>query len=433
MSDRELMPIDWKKTDVENFSELMARGFADRNMEYLPGGLVLKKPIQVEDVHGSSEIQVIGIPFKNVFGKTKFRYNRVKLSEFEYLNKQLMGDEFTPIRLKEVDNEETVLEETKKVLSKRLSILPQRFVLELIEKQVKDSGDPKYKYKFYFNIPETDFTDKANGLSIINDKDVFVYVEKTNIKIENGQAIVIIEDMAESQKETSAGLVSNDPYSSYSKILPAEYRLINTTVGEDFGAKPKNEILFKSPGGRFRGQISDDLKADLTEISVTGNSTYNNGKVSGTIKVGFTQSSPSSLNGDEVNTDPEMKLPTFEYAYRGALCTRLGNEGSRSGTFDPVFYGLPFIGSPDMINIEIDGRSAEVVYTNYLDLEPKFFVKSDKPNRGGVAANISAGQVKIEPYTGLVFFSDEDIGKPYRIRYKYYKGDSLGIGEEIIE
>lgn len=309
MSDRELMPIDWKKTDVENFSELMARGFADRNMEYLPGGLVLKKPIQVEDVHGSSEIQVIGIPFKNVFGKTKFRYNRVKLSEFEYLNKQLMGDEFTPIRLKEVDNEETVLEETKKVLSKRLSILPQRFVLELIEKQVKDSGDPKYKYKFYFNIPETDFTDKANGLSIINDKDVFVYVEKTNIKIENGQAIVIIEDMAESQKETSAGLVSNDPYSSYSKILPAEYRLINTTVGEDFGAKPKNEILFKSPGGRFRGQISDDLKADLTEISVTGNSTYNNGIV-------------ESVFGD--SESPLLKIKTiFGGEYRALISDQI--------------------------------------------------------------------------------------------------------------
>lgn len=156
-------------------------------------------------------------------------------------------------------------------------------------------------------------------------------------------------------------------------------------------------------------------------------------KVSGTIKVGFTSSTPGTLNGDEINVDPEMKLPTFEYAYRGALCTRLGNEVSRSGTFDPVFYGLPFIGSPDMINIEIDRRSAEIVFTNYLDLEANFFVKSEKPNRGGVAANISAGQVKIEPYTGLVFFSDEDIGKSYRIRYKYYKGDSLGIGEEIIE
>lgn len=157
-------------------------------------------------------------------------------------------------------------------------------------------------------------------------------------------------------------------------------------------------------------------------------------KASGTIKVGFTGTTPDNrLNGDEINVDPEMKLPTFEYAYRGVLCTRLGNEGLRSGTFDPVFYGLPFIGSPDMINIEIDGRNAEVVYSTNLDLHPGFFVKSEKPNRGGVAANISAGQVKIEPYTGLVFFSDEDIGKPYRIRYKYYKGDSLGIGEEIIE
>lgn len=157
-------------------------------------------------------------------------------------------------------------------------------------------------------------------------------------------------------------------------------------------------------------------------------------KASGTIKVGFTGTTPDNkLNGDEINVDYEMRLPTFEYAYRGVLCTRLGDENSRSGTFDPVFYGLPFIGSPDMINIEIDGRSAEVAYTEEADPHPSFFVKSGKPNRGGVAANISAGQVKIEPYTGLVFFSDEDIGKPYRIRYKYYKGDSLGIGEEIIE
>lgn len=157
-------------------------------------------------------------------------------------------------------------------------------------------------------------------------------------------------------------------------------------------------------------------------------------KVSGTVKVGFTDTSPNNeLKGDEINVDYEMRLPTFEYAYRGVLCTRLGNEDSQSGTFDPVFYGLPFIGSPDMINIEIDGRSAEVLYAYGSDPYPNFFVKSGKPNRGGVAANISAGQVKIEPYTGLVFFSDEDIGKPYRIRYKYYKGDSLGIGEEIIE
>lgn len=309
MSERNLRPIDWKKTDSENFSELMAQGFADRNMEYLPGGLVLKKPVLVEDELGSSEIQVIGIPFKNVFGKTKFRYNRVKLSDFEDANRRLIGDKISPIRLKEMKDDESVLTETKKVLSKRLSILPQRFILELVDKGLTDSGDPRYKYKFYFDIPETDFTDKANGLSIINDKDVFVYVEKTNIKIENGQAILSIDDTTESLGESVSGLVSNDPYSSYSKILPAEYRLINTTVGEDFGAKPKNEILFKSPGGRFRGQISEDLKADLTEISVTGNSTYNNGIV-------------ESVFGD--SESPLLKIKTiFGGEYRALISDQI--------------------------------------------------------------------------------------------------------------
>lgn len=275
MSERKLRPIDWKKTDVENFSELMAQGFADRNMEYLPGGLVLKRPEFVEDKHGSSEIQVIGIPFKNVFGQTKFRYHRVKLSDFEAVYRQLLGDETSPIRIEMQDgNDEKVLEDTKKVLSKRLAILPQRFVLELVEKKMKAPEKPQYKYKFYFSIPETDFTDKTNGLSIINDKDVFVYVEKPNIKIESGQGIIPIEDTLVTLQESSSSVFTRDPYSSYSDILPVEYKLVETTIGEDFGDDPVNQILYKSPGGKFRGRISQDLKADLLEISVTGNSTY---------------------------------------------------------------------------------------------------------------------------------------------------------------
>lgn len=275
MSERKLRPIDWKKTDVENFSELMAQGFADRNMEYLPGGLVLKRPKFVEDKYGSSEIQVIGIPFKNVFGQTKFRYHRVTLSGFEAVYRQLLGDETSPIRIEMQDNnDDKVLEDTKKVLSKRLAILPQRFVLELVEKKMKGPDKPQYKYKFYFSIPETDFTDKVNGLSIINDKDVFIYVEKPNIKIEAGQGIIPIEDTLVTLQESSSSSFVRDPYSSYSDILPVEYKLIDTTIGEDFGDNPVNQILYKSPGGKFRGRISPDLKADLLEISATGNSTY---------------------------------------------------------------------------------------------------------------------------------------------------------------
>lgn len=275
MSERKLRPIDWKKTDVENFSELMAQGFADRNMEYLPGGLVLKRPKFVEDKYGSSEIQVIGIPFKNVFGQTKFRYHRVTLSGFEAVYRQLLGDETSPIRIEIQDgNDDKVLEDTKKVLAKRLAILPQRFVLELVEKKMKGPDKPQYKYKFYFSIPETDFTDKVNGLSIINDKDVFIYVEKPNIKIEAGQGIIPIEDTLVTLQESSSSVFTRDPYSSYSDILPVEYKLIDTTIGEDFGENPVNQILYKSPGGKVRGRISPDLKADLLEISVTGNSTY---------------------------------------------------------------------------------------------------------------------------------------------------------------
>lgn len=155
-------------------------------------------------------------------------------------------------------------------------------------------------------------------------------------------------------------------------------------------------------------------------------------KVSGTNKIGFTSYWGENLDGED-NGESEIFLPTFEYAYRGALCTRLGNEDSLSGSFDPVFYGLPSIGSDSMFQVEIDGKTAEVVYSMDSTYSPGFLIKEEKPNRGGVSADISAGQVKIEPYTGLVFFSDEDIGKPYKIRYKYYKGDSLGIGEAILE
>ena len=155
-------------------------------------------------------------------------------------------------------------------------------------------------------------------------------------------------------------------------------------------------------------------------------------KVSGTNKVGFISYLGGDLDGED-NGESEIFLPTFEYAYRGALCTRLGNENSLSGSFDPVFYGLPSIGSDSIFQVEIDGKQAEVVHSMDSQYSPDFFIKEEKPNRGGVSASISAGQVKIEPYTGLVFFSDEDIGKPYKIRYKYYKGDSLGIGETILE
>lgn len=139
-----------------------------------------------------------------------------------------------------------------------------------------------------------------------------------------------------------------------------------------------------------------------------------------------------------INDEAEMLLPTFEYGYKGALCTELGNSAAGTGIYDPVFYGTPGIITDDSMIIEIDGKPAraDYYYDSYdpIGLYGNFSpLKTEKPSRGGVSANLTAGQVRIDSYMGIVYFSDEDIGKPYKIKYKYYKGDSLGIGEEIVE
>lgn len=285
MPERKLRPIDWKKTDNENFSELMAQGFAERNMEYLPGGLVLKRPKPVDDKYGSTEIQVIGIPFRNVFGQTKFRYHRVTLSGFEQTYKQLLGSEISPIRI-EIDgsSDEKVMEDTKKFLAKRLDILPQRFILELVEKRLKENNKPQYKYKFYFSIPESNFTDATAGLSIINDKDAYIYVEGPNIRIENGQGVIQMDDMTSVLRGTESSVYHADPYNSNAAPFPREYNLIEPKIGEDFGISPENKILYEPPGGIFIAKVGQDLLAHASEISVTGNSTYKNGIVESRFK-----------------------------------------------------------------------------------------------------------------------------------------------------
>lgn len=53
--------------------------------------------------------------------------------------------------------------------------------------------------------------------------------------------------------------------------LPPEYNLVYRRVVEDFGDDPVNQILYESPGGIFKAQITEELNANLLEISSTGN------------------------------------------------------------------------------------------------------------------------------------------------------------------
>lgn len=144
-----------------------------------------------------------------------------------------------------------------------------------------------------------------------------------------------------------------------------------------------------------------------------------------------------------INDEADIPLPTFEYGYRGAICTQLGDEATAVGAYDPIFYGTPSIISDDSMVIEIDGKLATVHYKNTSYDNPKNHDSIDRigeesllkdvESRNTISADTTSGKVVIDTYMGIVYFSDEDIGKSYRIRYKYYKGESLGIGEEIVE
>lgn len=221
----------------------------------------------------------------------------------------------------------------------------------------------------------------------------------------------------------SPSYYNNFLFSSGSKLLtPNKFSITIDSEKRGVTVNDGDRVIWTS--GSDYGNVAQISYAGILPLTMS--------RHSGTNKVGFSGYNAETLDGEVIIEDSEIQLPTFEYAYRGAICVRLGDENNFSGSFDPVFYGMPSIGSSNL-EVEIDGKPAEVVSVLDTEYANGFFVKTEKPNRGGVSSNVSAGQVKIEPYTGLVFFSDEDIGKSYKIRYRYYKGDSLGIGEAILE
>lgn len=181
--------------------------------------------------------------------------------------------------------------------------------------------------------------------------------------------------------------------------------------------------------GSFPSSYAQDYYISIVPLSTRKSGKYIQPYLVGSTKRGNDLS--------PMNDEAELFIPTFEYAYKGVLCTRLGNEGLANGSYDPLFFGLPSVASLDAFIVEIDGKRAEVVpsvHTTDAGKYARFYkFKPERPARGGVSAKANAGQVVIDTYTGMVYFSDEDIGKSYKIKYKYYKGDILGVGEVILE
>lgn len=221
-----------------------------------------------------------------------------------------------------------------------------------------------------------------------------------------------------------AGLILSD-----TQVLksPSELSIVIDSDKRGITVNDGARVIWTS--GSFHSSYAQDYY-----ISVVPLSTRKSGKY---IQPYLVESTERGNDLSSMNDEAELFIPTFEYAYKGVLCTRLGNEGLASGSYDPLFFGLPSVASLDAFIVEIDGKRAEVVPSVHTTDAGKYArwykFKPERPARGGVSAKANAGQVLIDTYTGMVYFSDEDIGKPYKIKYKYYKGDILGVGEVILE
>ena len=103
--------------------------------------------------------------------------------------------------------------------------------------------------------------------------------------------------------------------------------------------------------------------------------------------------------------------------------------------YDPRFLGLTKAGG-DMLEIKIGNKPATVFYDNHNPaLKGSSFMAgmmlASESTSGLCDSNHNAGKVYVNSYTGLVLFSTEDRGKPYSIKYKYFKDTHLGIDEVV--
>ena len=190
-----------------------------------------------------------------------------------------------------------------------------------------------------------------------------------------------------------------------------------------------DRVIWTSGSSAYNDKPTYDIRIVPLNICMRGSNLY-----------AYTFNGDISRHNDVtwINDEAEIQLPTFEYCYKGALCTQLGDEAALTGVYDPVFYGTPGIMTDDSMVVEIDSKPAKARYfyanqDSYSAIAGYSMLKPGVSSRGGVSVDMAAGNVLIDTYMGIMYFSDEDIGKPYRIRYKYYKGDSLGIGEAILE
>lgn len=253
---------NFRTSDLRNFLSLISEEFKKRNMELIPDGLILKKPRDNHTDYGNTSIDVIGIPFKRVFGRTTLNYYRIKLSEFERKFAIQLGNINAPIRLKRPSDNEQFRLRVLKALSDRTGIPESLIVLKPEEIDASPS-----RFSFKFKIPVTDFTTEDEGLCLVNDKVIDIYVADPSVELHNNAAVIKHEDnigiigytSSFSSFSNSADL--KDVYST-NDLFPEEYKIKNIKIQNSSSVELENKVYIGTPSVT----VSFDTTAFLRDI-----------------------------------------------------------------------------------------------------------------------------------------------------------------------
>lgn len=261
--------------DTRNFLILLGNHLKSEGLELIPSGFILKQPEIFVTDQTNVTIDVIGIPFRNVYNRVKMYYHRVTLSEFYALNKLKMGTINRPIRIEYTGDKAGFIAAVKKKVAENLKIPETRFKLEEADFNIKPKA-----LKFKFTILPSEFTTEDEGLCLHNDFDCYIYVDDPNIKIENGFGKIDIETHILARKIYDNSI----PYSINTSFGKTELSNINNLlpdylypefigVEEDIVGAKNNEV-FSTPRAvklvyKVDESILESIKAK-TEIASEG-------------------------------------------------------------------------------------------------------------------------------------------------------------------
>lgn len=259
---------NFQHSDLRNFLILLASEFKKRDLELIPDGLILKEPRAIDTEWGNTSVDLIGIPFKHVFGRTTVHYYRIKLSEFAMEYRVQMGTPIFPMRLKRTENQAEMEEAVKTALEARIGISKLRFAVERVSRT-----EQLDTFSFKFNIEPTEFTTADNGFCLINDDIQYVYVTDPSVRIQNGVAKVELEDKLSVFSVTNSSLSfintsSAKRLTSKEEGYPEEFKISTIVRREWFPKAITNEVIFEGFGSVLNVTVPQFIMDSVSRIEV---------------------------------------------------------------------------------------------------------------------------------------------------------------------